>query len=36
MKKLSDLDRYTIIMTVIIIAIMALVDKLKNLQTLKT
>lgn len=31
MKKLSDLDRYTIIMTVIIIAIMALVDKLKNL-----
>lgn len=31
MKKLSDMDRYNIIMTVIIIAIMALVDKLKNL-----
>ena len=31
MKKLSDMDKYTIIMTVIIIAIMALVDKLKNL-----
>lgn len=31
MKKLSDMDKYTIIMTVIIIAIMALVDKLRNL-----
>ena len=31
MKKLSDMDKYTIIMTVIIIAIMAIVDKLRNL-----
>ncbi len=31
MKKLSDMDKYTLIMTVIIIAIMALVDKLRNL-----
>lgn len=30
MKKLSDMDKYTIIMTVIIIAIMAIVDKLRN------
>lgn len=30
MKKLSDMDKYTLIMTVIIIAIMALVDKLRN------
>lgn len=31
MKKLSDMDKYTIIMTVIIIAIIAIVDKLRNL-----
>lgn len=31
MKKLSDMDKYTLIMTVIIIAIMAIVDKLRNL-----
>lgn len=30
MKKLSDMDKYTLIMTVIIIAIMAIVDKLRN------
>ena len=30
MKKLSDMDKYTPIMTVIIIAIMAIVDKLRN------
>lgn len=31
MKELSDMDKYTLIMTVIIIAIMAIVDKLRNL-----
>ena len=30
MKKLSDMDKYTLIMTVIIIAIMGIVDKLRN------
>lgn len=31
MKKLSDMDKYTLIMTVIIIVIMAIVDELRSL-----